>query len=723
MKHNIYKIYVTTITAIVLLLTGCTMEEQILPPSSIASGEVSFELNIPGHKIPHISRSGMYDENSVETLDVLLFEPDGQRAGKFKRRQKVTGFTNDTNGTISVKLKFIPEEAGWEVVFVANASDIISSINENDTKLTALEKLTVAQENKWEIQHTPIPMYGEIVLKESDIQYGYKIEGINLIHMLARIDVKVAPEVYNFTLVEVYLANRSTQGYISSQWDYKGTVNKGKVTEPNWSPYFSFANNQEMSNASLESDDNIRYEADMDHNNCVGQIYTFESEAKAYDSESTTATCLIIKGYMDNDPNQLYYYRVDFTDSNGEFMSVLRNHQYVFEITAVNGIGYATIKEALEAYTVVSNMHIRAIVWDNEMLSDIHYNGQYMLGIQLEEMIFSSKGDILENFIATDYEKGITIVEKPDWVTVTNFTDGQTEAFIEIKVDANPLSAIREGDIRLQAGRVTHAIKVNQNKKSDRSNSVVKIASVPGIGFLGNDNGGGTNASLAMRKVLDTHFKMGGTVELKEILYYTISNNGMVTADYLNDKDIVFLTYGAVPTQKTMELIISWLQASPKRVLIISYDSSGTNPEAFKLDYFKQDIPSIQWSHGSKYEDYLVHTPGAEYFWKDGPFTKGERIESATYLNSDGIFGAATLSASSKILPIFQSETGAMVFGVDPLKRIVYIGDSQYGEPQTGSSYLGRRFNNTQGRIENDVEKILANIWAWVIDEVVLKDE
>lgn len=507
MKRNINIIITIICTLVLFQFVGCTMEEEIISPSQPTSGEISIELNIPGHKIPNVSRSAIFNENSVETLDILLFGPAGQGARRFKRHEKIAGFVTDVNGNISLKLKFIPEEAGWEVVFLANAGDLAASVTESDTKLTALEKLNLTQTTKWDIQSMPIPMYGDVVLKESDIQPGKKIEGINLVRMLARIDVKVSPDIYNFTLDKVYLCNRYTQGYVSPQWDSQGNVIDGKVTKPNWSPYFSFVDDQAMPNSILENDLNIQYTADPDNNSCTSQIYTFEAKGKAYDSESIAATSLVVRGYLESDPGIPYYYRIDFTDATGKFMPILRNNQYNVEITGVNGIGYTNLKEALEAYTVVSNLHTRTIVWDNEMLSNINYNGQYMLGVQHEEMTFNSKGDTQENFIATDYGYGITVVEKPDWITINNFTDGQTEAFLEIEVEANPDFVVREGDINLQAGRVTHSIRVRQNKKSDRSNSIVNIASVTGIGFLGYDGGSGTNASVAMRKVLDTHFK------------------------------------------------------------------------------------------------------------------------------------------------------------------------------------------------------------------------
>jgi len=705
------------------------MEEEITPPSGGvgASNEISFELNIPGLKIPNITRSTVFDEKSIETLDVLVFGLPEQGVRKFKRHETITGNNvTGTNGQLSVKLKFTPEEAGYEVVFVTNARDIVASIGEGDTKLTALKKLSFTEENKWNIQNMPIPMYGEIILKGSDIKTGGKIDGIDLVRMLARIDVKVNTDVYNFTLDRVYLLNRYTQGFIAPQWDYNGNVSKGKVTEPNWSSSFSFVDDQAMPNSVLEDDANIVYDADPLNNNCMGQIYTFESPGKSFSSNEPAATCLVVKGYIDNDLSKAHYYRIDVTNEKGEFMPILRNHQYNIEITAVKGIGYNNIKDALDAWTVVSNLHTRTIVWDNEMLSNINFNGQYMLGVQFDELIFSSKGSTEYNFIATDYEKGITLIEKPDWVNISDFDERQTEVLLEIMVEANPDVIIREGDIKLQAGRVTHSIKVKQNKKSDRSNSIVNLATVTNIGYMGDQNEGGINSSIAMRRVLNNQFKMGGKVELKQINHTPITNNPTVTEAFLSDKDIIFFPYESIPWNSTVNLIIKWLEASPNRVLIVSFDSKGTNPEVFKLDYFKEDISSIRYQTDHKGTDGtandLVHTPGAEYFWKDGPFTNGELIESASYVHQDGIFGVATVPATSKVLPLIEYQ-GGMVFGVNMEKRIVYIGDSQYGEYKGETRYKGYRFNNKDGEVNNNIEKLFSNVWAWIIDEVVLKDE
>ncbi|MDF9829762.1 BACON domain-containing carbohydrate-binding protein [Parabacteroides sp. PF5-6] len=716
------KRYIDILLAVCLVLaTGCTVEEELITPSATASDDVFFELNIPGHKIPHASRLAAYDENTIQTLDVLFFGSPKQGVRTFERQAEINGLTTGMDGKVSVKLKLTPEEADWEIVFVANAQEAAASITAGDTKFTALEKLTVTQEEQWDIRTMPIPMYGEIALQASDIRPGKKIGGINMVRMLARIDLSVAPDVSNFTLEQVYLCNRSTQGYISADWDAQGIVNKGKITQPNTSPYFSFADDGAVPDWYLESDLNIRYAVDPETNSCTGRIYTFEAAGKAYDDEALSAVCLVIKGYLDDDLTRAYYYRVDFTDEAGRFIPVLRNYQYNVEIVAATGIGYDTVKEALDAYTVVSNMHTRTLVWDNEMLSHIHYNGQYMLGVQFNEMLFGGKGETLENFIATNYANGITIVEKPDWVEIENFTEGRMKASLRVSVPANP-GAVREGEIKLQAGRVTHSIRVVQNKGKDRTNAVVNIASVTGIGFLGYTNGTGTNGAQAMRKVLDTHFSMGGVVELKQINYHAITNNPMVTDDYLSDKDVVFLVYAAVPTAATMTRIINWLEASPRRVLVISFDSNATNPEAFKLNYFKEDIAGLNYFPHNSYAAKLVHAPGTEYFWKDGPFTHGEPIGEATYLNSDGAFGEAILSSGSGILPLFES-SGAMVFGVHPEKRIVYLGDSQYGDMQTSSVYQGQKFNNDQGEVNNNIEKIFANLWAWIIDEVVLKEQ
>ena len=62
-----------------------------------------------------------------------------------------------------------------------------------------------------------------------------------------------------------------------------------------------------------------------------------------------------------------------------------------------------------------------------------------------------------------------------------------------------------------------------------------------------------------------------------------------------------------------------------------------------------------------------------------------------------------------------------MILGVDKKKRIVYMGDSQIFEIGSGNAVrTNSRIDNNAGNLTNDYSRIMANLWAWMIEEVVL---
>lgn len=704
-------------------MTGCSVEEAWTDSPDEDSEKVAVSLDISGLCLPVTTRAVENPDRAVETLDILIFSPEENGELKLTQMESLTSDFTLTDNKITFQLLLGTEDVGSTLVFIANAREGLDNVQIGNTKIQVLEKLIISYAGKWDITQMAIPMYAEATIKNENLKGG--IKGIGLTRMLARIDVKVDPGVDNFVFESVFLCSRYTQGYLAPEWDSSGDVSTEKATAPNHSDQFQFSDDEALPDNYLEADDNIRYDIDTYENSCIGQIYTFESYGKSSNLDDLAATCLVVKGFVDNDLNTPYYYRIDFTDEAGDYMPLLRNHLYTTEITRVEGIGYTTLHDALNSYTVISNMHTRTMVWDSKKLRDIHYNGQYMLGVQYTEMTFGSDGGSLENFIATNYEQGITLVGKPDWVQVINIPDKAMSGTLYAATLPNSNTTPREGYIYLQAGRLTHAIKVRQAALSLRPLHEVNIVSTTRYGHLGEGNGR-TDDAEAIRAVLDTHFKENGTVSLKQINYFKAPAYKDITASYLNDKDVLFLTYKAEPSAALVTLLIQWLQGAPHRVLLLAFDSDETNVEVFKHPYFKEDIQSFRFRnvHDGRdgTENPLVHTPGAEYFWQTGPFTNGTRINSASYMQEDSYFGIATLAANSKVLPIFEY-SGGMVFGVNKEKRVVYIGDCQYGNRKSTSKYQGHRFNNSNGEVTNDVEKIFSNMWAWIIDEMVLNNK
>lgn len=99
----------------------------------------------------------------------------------------------------------------------------------------------------------------------------------------------------------------------------------------------------------------------------------------------------------------------------------------------------------------------------------------------------------------------------------------------------------------------------------------------------------------------------------------------------------------------------------------------------------------------------------------------GEVDITALIRCQDNTFGEIDLSFALEhgISPILLGKTGGVVLGIDFANRIVYSGDidlynnyaNSYGESITHD-----------GQVVNNMEKIIANLWAWIA-ELVLTEE
>ena len=62
-----------------------------------------------------------------------------------------------------------------------------------------------------------------------------------------------------------------------------------------------------------------------------------------------------------------------------------------------------------------------------------------------------------------------------------------------------------------------------------------------------------------------------------------------------------------------------------------------------------------------------------------------------------------------------------MIMGIDKKKRIVYVGDMQFFGVGIGNDLKkSSRIDNTNGNLTNNYSRIMANLWSWMIEEVVL---
>ncbi len=261
------------------VLSGCSYEDEIAPSDS--RREVVFSINIPGNSAPDTRALGKGEENEVQTIEMLLFDP---------LTDKVVGnpvFANDistdagdvTKKTFSVRLP----EGRFDVMIFANARKAFEAlvIEQGDGQAETLAGLTVsmpaagwaanpADANKKYL----IPMWG--MKKNLSVGQSTGISGIWLHRMLSRIDLLVAGSdelTGDFKLKDIKLYNAQKEGRIApatANWNALGKINgttpAGLAVSP--STVTGSGVHPAISYASAIS---------ADKKSCEGEMYLFEA--------------------------------------------------------------------------------------------------------------------------------------------------------------------------------------------------------------------------------------------------------------------------------------------------------------------------------------------------------------------------------------------------------------------------------------------------------------
>lgn len=308
----------------------------------------------------------------------------------------------------------------------------------------------------------------------------------------------------------------------------------------------------------------------------------------------------------------------------------------------------------------------------------------------------------------------------------------------------------------------------------------IKILSICEVGCLGTKDNtekwscyyGALNLhGKEIRRLLFEHFGKGKTVETGVISFEKIDHKcylNKVTDAYLDQFSIIYLNNNARPDIQTSQKIMNWLNRSDDRVLMLAYDwktdcltpdmseSSIICKIATNYLVFRDHIYGVKphWYNSSKVnqsignwgrdrDDMLLPfelNAQTRYFWKDGPF-KTDLTEQSDlrYWVQDDYWGIAEVS-DPNVIPLisyrdakddcYQTKThkygegdGGMVLGVDPTKRIVYIGDSEIFSVSCVTSKVAHARMSKEGTCKpnemNNYSKVMGNLWAWMIDKVI----
>lgn len=483
-------------------------------------------------------------------------------------------------------------------------------------------------------------------------------------------------------------------------------------------------------------------------------------------------------------PARTVYYRIDFKPSGHPFGQILRNHRYMFLIQKVSTAGWDTPEEAAVnassgiIATVESwDEHTTDMYFDGEHhygVSTRHLKLQYRMNSKGVIYIDTDLTGELMQWVDTDgnpidnNELSSSLSSARFEVSLAQETDSDNNIRRVIQCRAkqpnNSYSDYSEY-IMIHVNRWKIMITITQSANSSRD-EIIHILSTNGIGGID------YASSRPMKAILDNHFGVGKTIQLGGIEYSQIPitiNETNLPYSKLVQQDILVLGYDSRPDSASARRILDWLGARKNRVLVIGTDwkapgindSSGSGrPEtAYTTNYqllklLREDVTPY-WYNGANNESIgdtgplrsaliasFDPTANNDYFFRTGPFTESlaTGITDCGYWISDGIWGRLDVH-SSNIIPLIRFKNvvkddgsgslpsyspypegdGRMILGIDKKKRIVYVGDSQIFEIGSGNAVKrNSRIDNNAGDLTNDYSRIMANLWAWMIEEVVL---
>lgn len=391
-----------------------------------------------------LSEIGENQINQSKTR-MLVFADDGT----FVYEAKITSITPTVENQSEGQVKLLAKDSGGTkhtFVMLVNVDSSVE-VNSGDLISNVLKEFTFTTDGTW--SDGTLPMWGEVTAVVNHTESSVPQLGtIHLIRAVARVDIGLnltkdgttqfnekANGIEGVTLTRVRLYNTNQRGLVAPE-------------KSNWD-----ATNRKALQTSLPTNitniETIDKSGDIQDGKLIlREIYLPE----AANDNSTTTDYLtrpyIIVGMTVN--NKETYYRIDYLKKNGDepnatydYLPLLRNHRYLVNITGVGGLGFDTIEDAQKG--PAANIMYDVQVWNESKMTNVQYDGQYMLAVNPDKLTFYKDGGKLTSTIHTSFPKGFSIEGLPDWInyeikpanpTKTGDTDEKIVTFTAQPTDA-----------------------------------------------------------------------------------------------------------------------------------------------------------------------------------------------------------------------------------------------------------------------------------------------
>ena len=393
-------------------------------------------------------------ENSTaaERIRVLVFDKDN----KFSYEAKVTSYIpsgdpadKKDKGTMTLLAKNTPSGDTSTFVMLANVTRSANTDADGlagKTREEVMQLFTFSMPDKGVWKDGELPMWGvsDPVRVEHSAGAVPKLGTVYLVRAVARVDVGLnlsntsegastfdekAGGIEGITLTKVFFYNTNTTGRVSPfengiYWDEANRKAK-QPSIPDPAP----AVTEKIDRTSSIVDEKI----------LLREVYVPEAvnvptaatqggngeTLPENNTENYLKRPYIVVGLTGADksrPDKETFFRIDYlkrtgaeADATYEYLPLLRNHRYLVNIKAVGGPGFDTEEDARKG--PAANIMYNVVVWNESTMSDVLYDGQYMLGVSADHFTFYREGGSLTAKVQTSWPEGFTVEGLPAWIS------------------------------------------------------------------------------------------------------------------------------------------------------------------------------------------------------------------------------------------------------------------------------------------------------------------
>lgn len=393
-------------------------------------------------------------ENSTaaERIRVLVFDKDN----KFSYEAKVTSYIpsgdpadKKDKGTMTLLAKNTPSGDTSTFVMLANVTRSANTDADGlagKTREEVMQLFTFSMPDKGVWKDGELPMWGASDPVRVDHSAGAvpKLGTVYLVRAVARVDVGLnlsnmsegastfdekAGGIEGITLTKVFFYNTNTTGRVSPfenriYWD---EANR-KAKQPSIPDPAPAVTGKIDRTSSIVDEKILLREVYVPEAVNVPTAATQGANGETL-PENNTENYLkrpyIVVGLTGADksrPDKETFFRIDYlkrtgaeADATYEYLPLLRNHRYLVNIKAVGGPGFDTEEDARKG--PAANIMYNVVVWNESIMSDVLYDGQYMLGVSADYFTFYREGGSLTAKVQTSWPEGFTVEGLPAWIS------------------------------------------------------------------------------------------------------------------------------------------------------------------------------------------------------------------------------------------------------------------------------------------------------------------